>query len=279
MKSKPIPPCRLQVLLARKAPVGVIFRRGPSKWVQIIKWNTEGDVFEEGQWFHGRIYAERSDLSPSGHLMVYFAGKFNRQAVKSNAYTYAWTAVSKPPYLTALALWPKGDTYYGGGSLTTDRDLVLHHPPEAAEPHPNHLPVGLRVKSMSKRGAVLVRYSDQGGWHVLQSLKYDYLERRTILPAVLEKMSPRGKLKLRVEVYFDPEEQWVCSLIAGREKEFSIGIGTWADFDQAGRVVFASEGKLFAANLKGGKVNLQTIKDFNQAKPKSVKPPAWATQW
>ncbi len=43
--SKPAPPCRLSVILAREAPVGVIFRRGPAKW------------------FHGRIYERRSDLS------------------------------------------------------------------------------------------------------------------------------------------------------------------------------------------------------------------------
>jgi len=279
MKSKISPPCRLKVLLARKAPVGVIFRRGPSKWVQVIKWDTEKDAFEEGQWFHGRIYDERSDLSPSGRLMVYFAGKFNRQTLKSNAYTYAWTAVSKPPYLTALALWPKGDTYRGGGSFTTDRDLLLNHPPEAASPHPNHLPVGLRVKPTTKRDVLLIRSSHQDGWRVLQSLKYDYWERRTLLPGVIEKKIPSGKMKLQVEVYFDPDEQWVCSLVTDRGKEFAIGIGTWADFDHAGRLVFASEGKLFSARLKDGKVGLREIHDFTQAKPTSVKPPAWATQW
>jgi hypothetical protein len=279
MKSKISPPCWLKVLLARKAPVGVIFRRGPSKWVQVIKWDTEKDAFEEGQWFHGRIYDERSDLSPSGRLMVYFAGKFNRQTLKSNAYTYAWTAVSKPPYLTALALWPKGDTYCGGGSFTTDRDLLLNHPPEAATPHPNHLPIGLRVKPTTKRDVLLIRSSHQNSWRVLQSLEYDYWERRTLLPAVMEKRSPSSNVKLRVERYFDPEEQWVCSLVAGQGKEFSIGIGTWADFDKAGRLVFASEGKLFSAKLKNGRVDPQEIRDFNQAKPKTVKAPPWATKW
>lgn len=68
MKPNPIPPCRLHVLLARRAPVAVIFRRGPTKWVQIIRWDTEKDIFEAGQWFHGRIYEGRSDLSPSGKL-------------------------------------------------------------------------------------------------------------------------------------------------------------------------------------------------------------------
>jgi hypothetical protein len=49
MKSKSTPPCRLQFLLARRAPIGVIFRKGPNKWVQIIKWDTRSDSFERGQ--------------------------------------------------------------------------------------------------------------------------------------------------------------------------------------------------------------------------------------
>jgi hypothetical protein len=244
-----------------------------------IKWDTEKDLFDEGQWFHDRIYVERSALSPSDHLMVYFAGKFNRQTLNNKGYTIAWTAVSKPPYLTPLALWPKGDTYYGGGSFTTDRDLLLHHPPESAEPHPSHLPVGLRVKPTVKRRIVLIRCSDHDGWNVLQGLEYDYWQRRTLLPAVMEKRSPDSSMKLRVEKYFDPEEQWVCSLVAGRGKEFPVGIGTWTDFDKAGRLVFASEGKLFSAKLKNGRVDLQEIRDFNQAKPKTVKAPPWATKW
>ena len=41
---------RLYVLLAREAPVAVVFRRGPSKQVLLLKWYTDRDVFEEGQW-------------------------------------------------------------------------------------------------------------------------------------------------------------------------------------------------------------------------------------
>ena len=43
------PSARIHVILARKAPVGVIFRRGSSKWVHIVKWNTDTDKFEHGQ--------------------------------------------------------------------------------------------------------------------------------------------------------------------------------------------------------------------------------------
>jgi hypothetical protein len=278
MKSKPIPPCRLQILLARCAPVGVIFRRGPSRWVQVIKWDTKKDVFEEGQWFHGRIYEGRSDLSPNATFMVYFASKFNPKTLKDNEYTYAWTAVSRPPYLTALALWPKGDTYQGGGIFLTERDLFLNHPPNQTEPHPEHLPKALRVTSNPK--ALEDGESGlQDRWRILQGLEYNYWERRTTKPGVQEKRSPRGNTTLRVEVYFDPEEQWICSLVTKQGKVFSIGIGTWADFDQKGRLIFASEGKLFEAKLRDGKIDLKQLADFNAAKPKRVKAPLWATRW
>jgi hypothetical protein len=76
----PPAPARLFVILARRAPVGVIFRRGPSPWVQLIRWDTEHDRFEHGQWFHGRIYERRCDLSPDGSLLIYFASKFSGRA-------------------------------------------------------------------------------------------------------------------------------------------------------------------------------------------------------
>ena len=90
---------RLFVILARAAPVGVIFRRGPSKQVQLIKWDTSKDHFEYGQWFKGRIYERACDLSPNGDKLIYLAAKWGKKPIET------WTAISKPPYLTALVLW------------------------------------------------------------------------------------------------------------------------------------------------------------------------------
>ena len=112
---EPLATCRLSVLLARNAPVAIVLRRGPTKWVQLVKWQTDCDRFETGQWFKGRVYDRRSDLSPDGSLFIYFANKINARTVGDSAYTYAWTAISHPPYFTALALWPKGDCWHGGG--------------------------------------------------------------------------------------------------------------------------------------------------------------------
>jgi hypothetical protein len=112
----------IYAILARESRVGVVFRRGPSKQVLLLLWHTDTDQFFEGQWFKGRIYERRCDLSPSGKRLIYFAAKYKGP--------YAtWTAVSRPPYLTAVALWPKGDAWGGGGLFAKEKEIMLNHRP------------------------------------------------------------------------------------------------------------------------------------------------------
>jgi len=134
--------CWMFVLLARDAKVGVILRRGPTRWWHVTRWDTRTDQFEKGQWFHGRIYPDQCDLSPDGKLFVYFAGKWRARA-RDLGYGDVWTAVSRPPYLTALALWPDTSTYGGGGIFFDNQSVQvgwpgLHH-------HPDHPPGPLLV--------------------------------------------------------------------------------------------------------------------------------------
>jgi hypothetical protein len=133
------PPPRLFVVMARDAHVAVVIRRGPSGWAQITLWDTDRDVFAEGSWFRGRIFAEKCDLSPDGELFVYAAYKGNRLRT---SYTDSWTAVSRPPWLHALALWPFGTTYGGGGRFVDNRRLILRGIMPA---HPQHPARGLEV--------------------------------------------------------------------------------------------------------------------------------------
>jgi hypothetical protein len=95
--------CWMFVILAREADSAVILRRGPTDWWRLTLWNTKRDTFEHGQWFRGRIYPEKCDLSPDGNLLVYFAHKFSSRAI-DRGYSDSWTAVSRPPFFTALAL-------------------------------------------------------------------------------------------------------------------------------------------------------------------------------
>ena len=113
---------RIHALLARDAPLGVIIRRGPSKQVCTILWDRRRDEFQVGQWLKGRIYERRSDLSPDGKYFIYFAmsGKWDAESKGS------WTAISRAPYLKALAMFPKGDCWHGGGLFTGKRSYWLN---------------------------------------------------------------------------------------------------------------------------------------------------------
>ena len=186
---KPVPPPRLAMLQAR-APVAVIFRRGPSKLVEVIRWDLERDVFERGHWFRGRIYEKRCDLSPDGELLVYFATKFTARTTKDTEYTYAWTAISRAPWLTALALWPKGDAWWGGGLFTKTRTLWLNHRPEEATPHPKHKPKGLVVEpnpdAHGENEPIYRRRLERDGWVLRQEWSKEWLGLkgyRTTVPA------------------------------------------------------------------------------------------------
>ena len=69
---------RIHAILPRRGVNAVVFRRGPSASWAVIGWDLAHDTFTLGQWLKGRIYPFRSDLSPKGTYLLYFAAKFNR---------------------------------------------------------------------------------------------------------------------------------------------------------------------------------------------------------
>jgi hypothetical protein len=285
-------PCRLYVILAREAPIGVIFRRGPTKWVQLVKWHTDRDEFEEGQWFHGRIYERRCDLSPDGSLLIYFANKLAAGDRIDESYTYAWTAISKPPYFTALALWPKGDCWHGGGLFTSNSHVWLNHRPHVAIPHPDHKPRAVFVTpnpdACGEDAPVYYRRIARDGWAQVQEGSYDDSaagEGITKQPEILERVGPDGatRLELRVEAidFQTPGGPYIESFALRRPGAPGIPIGRarWADWDQAGRLVLAREGKLLAARVEGGGLVTTELIDLNPNVPRPVEPPEWARTW
>jgi hypothetical protein len=224
---------RLFMILARKSHTAVIFRRAPSKWVQLIRWNTDNDTFEGGQWLHGRIYERRCDLSPE-------------RSLKDKEYTYAWTAVSKPPYLTALALWPKGDCWNGGGLFQRNKALVLYHIGKVT-PHPDHKPPGWFHVSFSDCGRgeddpLFSNRIERDGWKLQQEWKLENLGHpmwyRTIQAEVREKPSRSGKVALRLARSINrlnyAEEFSVTD--GEKQKGAPIARASWADWASALRI-------------------------------------------
>lgn len=129
--------CRIDGIVAREAPVAVIFRRGPSQYCQLLTWNLETDEITPGQWIHGKVFTRRCDLSPNGAYLISGISDYSRNrrsAVEQYGLKYehmasGWTAISKPPFFTALALWFSGDSWNGGGLFESDRLVKVNSNP------------------------------------------------------------------------------------------------------------------------------------------------------
>ncbi len=105
------PVVRLHLYFAADAHLAVILRQGPTRQFRMILWNRETDDFEDGQWTKNKVYPDRCDLSPDGRHFLYFMLDGHWKSPGEGAYS----AISKPPYWTALALFPEGNTWGGGG--------------------------------------------------------------------------------------------------------------------------------------------------------------------
>lgn len=177
---------RLDVLFAAEAPVAVISRRGPRRHYRLIHWDLETDTFTPGQWMIGDV--QITDLSPDGRYLLYHAmqpGRSRRQGLpgydplrqrvrrprRQNRRVprylrdpdvnwsrsplrprYAigdiWTAICRPPWFTALAVWSAHDTFEVGGIFAPDGTVLLWKPEDDLVPHFNaQRPRRLRVTS------------------------------------------------------------------------------------------------------------------------------------
>ena len=112
-----MPAPRLYFLIAAAAPVAAVFRRGPSGWWNVGRWDLVSGEYEAGAWFHGTMYPRRSDVSPDGTLLLSFLFK-RRRAGFLDANPPPWPdsyiTVSRLPWLFALAAWQEGTTWGRG---------------------------------------------------------------------------------------------------------------------------------------------------------------------
>ena len=138
------PVVRLHLFFAARSDRAVILRQGPTRQWRMIVWHRENDTFEDGQWVRNRVYVDRCALSPDGRHFLYFMldGRWSSDAKGS------YTAISRPPYWTALALFPQGDTWGGGGVFLDDKHYWASGAPDilGRADHLSRVTVGERGK-------------------------------------------------------------------------------------------------------------------------------------
>lgn len=310
MPSTSIAACRLFVILAREAPIGVIFRRGPSKWTQIIKWNTDSDAFEFGAWFHGQIYPERCDISPDGTRLIYFAANYSySERNKDSEFPATWTAISKIPWLTALCVWPNNGTYFGGGLFETNRKIWVNQDIWEQE-HladgfvlPQDLEVSFEQQFWDHNWHTLFRL-ERAGWKPTVAYPWGSIPKFGIQPdgtvavaptdpncplhtpshirTVHEKDSANGLHSLIMTSSYDEGENSRTFDLRDNDRLTVRPIERviWADWDKKGRLVYAGKGKLFVGAIeRSGEIRSEELAEFNSSKPKRTKSPPWARVW
>lgn len=281
------PGCSLFVILARDAPIGVIFRRGPTIWTQVIRWNIATDTFDAGQWFKGRIYERRCDLSPSGEKLIYFAAKYYLPDLDSS-YRNSWTAISKVPYLTALALWPNMGTYHGGGLFASENEIWLNsvhyrwsNPKRdlPAQPHPNHVPppeLQCTPACFTSGDQLFPLRLVRDGWRLMTP--GDVHEDGDVTEGRLVRSSKNQRFRLQLDFNWQDMKFSLIDTMAERPESGVLDDATWADWDDDGRLVFARDGKLFRICLDR-RSDIQLIADFYDRKPNRLIAPTWACTW
>jgi hypothetical protein len=225
------PTPRLSVLLASEAPVGVVFRRGPSKVVRLVMWDRRTDRFRPGQSFKGRIYVDRSNISPDGRHLIYFAMAGVAWAVPETGGT--WTAISELPSLKATALWGQGDTWFGGGMFLSNRSYWLNADGNTFLIRDNS---GLRRETYRPHLTFSSRYERDGWTTAGKNLRGGWVL--------------RGRRK-----GYELEQPG--------ESTLAFPTWEWADWDR-NRLVWAERGCLLAARLGSHKLGpVRTLHDFN----------------
>ena len=116
-----------------------IIRRGPSGWCQVGRWEPELGTFQPGAWLHGTIYPQRCDLSPDGRWLVYFTLKAGARWDVGATYL----AVSRLPWLTALAAWGTCGTWTRGLHFVEERRTWEAGDPEVGDVRPLRRRFGL----------------------------------------------------------------------------------------------------------------------------------------
>lgn len=271
------PPPRIWVVRATRARSAAVFRRGPAQVVQVSKWSLDTDTIDYGQWLKGRIYERRCDVSPSGEYLVYFAA--NHRPPHGS-----WTAMSRLPWLTALGFWPKGDCWGGGGVFLGDDRLALNHQIVDVSKFARTFRRSLTIEPFGVRsgggedGPINRAVLAKGGWRSIANAKEGSgFEKESPDRLHLLWMIPRG--------WFDQRPRFcIAESRSGEPGRTVISSNDldWADWDDNGDLLFATEGRLMrlrADRLTQGLGAARLVADFGLQSYDPQPSPARARRW
>jgi hypothetical protein len=262
--------------------VGLVFARGPASWWALRRWDLATGELGAATWFHGTLYPRRCDLSPDGRYLYYFALRAVRDEWLGQRGVATYSAVSRAPWLTALAAWGEAGTWTRGYHFV---DRAPGAPPSL------RAEVGdlAQLRGVDLVPTPVVQYAAERrrGWveHEASPPRAPgdvWDERRQ---AVLVRARPRGEGRLVLR-----DRGWSpAGNVEGRGPAYTLEHGrrseplddaAWADWDAVGRLLVATrDGRLEIRRVHRAGSEVERRYDLGAARPDPRPPPPEAAAW
>jgi hypothetical protein len=269
---------RIFCIPAADAPIVAVIRRGPSEWCHLGRWAYEQDSYEPGGWLHGVVYPQRCDLSPDGRWLTYFVLKKFADWPAGNAYV----AISRLPWLTALAAWGIGSTWTRGAHFVDATDVWPWGDPDVGDATPCRSRYGFDVTHPASFAVERRRgWTETADTAPLRGNDF-WDEGREV---TMQKPSPDGSRTLLASGWyaahraFDPERFGgpLYALDSGRGQDI-LGDVFWADWSRGGDLLVTTEdGRLQRRSPDGATVDWE--RDLSVMAPDPKPPPVDASIW
>ncbi|MET0628255.1 MAG: hypothetical protein ABW033_07355 [Acidimicrobiia bacterium] len=234
---------RLFVIPARDAPVAVVLRRGPTAWSHVGRWDLTDGTYEAGSWIKANLYPQRCDLSPDGQWLVYFTARGPGTWDAGSTYI----AVSKAPWLTALAAWGTCGTWTRGAHFADDPSVQ-----ELGVPDEGDLGDLVQRYGLAFNRATTFAVERRRGWaetastpvradhDVWDELRADDVVMEKRRPGGHEVLSARGRFAAFREGPFPGEARVTDYRLVDGARDLALDGAQWADWTGDGRLLVAT---------------------------------------
>ncbi len=266
---------RIYGMIAIAAPTVAIIRRGPSEWCHVGRWDLASDSYEPGAWYRGTIYPQKCDLSPDGEFFLYSAMKVGLDWASGEVYV----ALSRLPWLTALAAWNAGTTYTRGFHFVSGKSDSDPGVPDVGTADPCRCGIALtrpvqfpveRRRGWAESPDTVPR--DAGG-HWDEQRRVEMVKPHPVEPVLLHVAGRYAAFRVG-----EPDDGSPVYWLSSGEEITLLEDVQWADWDNSGRLLVATtDGRLEYRDGKGR--TPEALVDMAKVTPDPHTPPPWATRW
>lgn len=259
--------------------VAAVLERRPRQWWRVGRWDLLSGGYSVGAWFRGSLYPQRCDLSTGGRWFLYFALKSESDWPAGETYT----AISRLPWLKALAAWKESGTWSRGAHFEPPGRGDVREP-AVGDVSRLRLLAGVQWTQPAQFAVERRR-----GWHEAEGTEprkpndmWD--ERRTV---VMEKVQPvrespfllsvRGRFEAFRELPdLNPPLPAPYHLHQKRVEEELPDV-QWADWTSAGHLATATAASLAIRDVKKNRTLSEV--GLPQDEPQRCPAPDWASEW